>query len=62
MFLVLNTTHPQYRPSAPINRRLKTLFNYPQGTHDDRFCAVSLAVHAAEQAPPPSNGPIARSI
>jgi len=27
----------------------KILFNHPEGTHDDRFWAVALAVTAAEQ-------------
>jgi len=40
----------------------KILFNHPQGTHDDRFWALALAVYAAEQAPPPSSVPIARTI
>ena len=39
----------------------KILFNHPDGTHDDLFWAVALAVLAAEQAPPPSI-PIARTI
>ena len=40
----------------------KILFNHPDGTHDDRFWAVALAVLAAEQAPPPPSIPIARTI
>ncbi|MDH5363513.1 MAG: terminase family protein [Aigarchaeota archaeon] len=40
----------------------KILFNHPEGTHDDRFWAVALAVYAAEQAPPPPSRPIARTI
>jgi hypothetical protein len=40
----------------------KILYNHPQGTHDDRFWAVALAIYASEQAPPPSNVPIARII
>jgi len=40
----------------------KILFNHPQGTHDDRFWAVALAVYAAEQAEPPPSKPIARVI
>ena len=34
----------------------------PEGTHDDRFWAVALAVYAAEQAEPPPSRPIARMI
>jgi hypothetical protein len=40
----------------------KILYNHPQGTHDDRFWAVALAVYAAEQAKPPPSSPIARII
>jgi hypothetical protein len=40
----------------------KISFNPPEGTHDDRFWAVALAVYAAEQAPPPPSRPIARVI
>jgi len=40
----------------------KILFNHPEGTHDDRFWAVALAVLAAEQAPPPPSIPTARTI
>jgi len=40
----------------------KLLFNYPQGTHDDRFWALALAVYAAEMAPPPASKPLARTI
>ena len=40
----------------------KLLFNHPEGTHDDRFWAVALAVYAAEQAPPPPTKPIAKTI
>lgn len=39
----------------------KLLFNHPQGTYNDRFWALALAVYATEQAPPPSQ-PIARTI
>jgi len=35
----------------------KVLFNHPEGTHDDRFWALALAVYAAEQAPPPPSRP-----
>jgi hypothetical protein len=40
----------------------KINFNHPQGTHDDRFWAVALAVYASEQAPHPPSRPIARTI
>jgi hypothetical protein len=40
----------------------KILFNHPEGTHDDRFWALALAVTAAEQAPPPPSKPTARTI
>ncbi len=40
----------------------KILFNHPQGTHDDRFWAVALAVYASEQASPPPSRPIAKVI
>jgi hypothetical protein len=39
----------------------KLLFNHPEGTHDDRFWALALAVYAAEQAPPPPSKPIAKT-
>ncbi|MCJ7572898.1 terminase family protein [Candidatus Bathyarchaeota archaeon] len=39
----------------------KILFNHPEGTHDDRFWAVALAVYAAEQAKPPPSKPIAKT-
>jgi succinate dehydrogenase/fumarate reductase-like Fe-S protein len=40
----------------------KLLFNHPEGTHDDRFWAVALALHASEQASPPPSRPTARVI
>ena len=40
----------------------KILYNHPQGTHDDRFWALALAVYASEQAPPPPSRPIAKVI
>jgi len=42
--------------------RRKLLFNHPQGTHDDRFWTVALAVYAAEQAEPPPSRPIGKVI
>ena len=40
----------------------KITFSHPDGTHDDRFWALALAVLAAEQAPSPPSRPIARVI
>ena len=40
----------------------KISFIHPEGTHDDRFWAVALAVYATEQAPPPPSRPMARTI
>jgi hypothetical protein len=38
----------------------KLLFNHPQGTHDDRFWTLSLAVYASELEPALASKPIAR--
>jgi len=40
----------------------KIMFNHPEGTHDDRFWALALAVLAAERSPTPPSRPIARTI
>ena len=40
----------------------KITFSHPDGTHDDRFWALALAVYAAETAPLPPSTPIARTI
>ena len=40
----------------------KITFSHPNGTHDDRFWALALAVYAAEKAPPPPSIPMARTI
>jgi hypothetical protein len=45
-----------------LSKSGKLLFNHPQGSHDDRFWAVALAVYATEQAEPPPSSPIARTI
>jgi len=46
-----------------LSKTGKLLFNHPDGTHDDRFWALALAVYAAEQAPPPPPSiPMARTI
>jgi phage FluMu gp28-like protein len=37
-------------------------FSHPDGTHDDMFWALALAVYAAEKTPPPPSKPIARTI
>jgi len=44
-----------------LSKSGKILFNHPQGTHDDRFWALALAVYAADQVHPASR-PIARTI
>jgi hypothetical protein len=36
-------------------------FSHPEGTHDDRFWALALAVYAAEKAAPTPSKPIART-
>ena len=45
-----------------LSKSGKLLFNHPQGTNDDRFWVLSLAVYAAEQAEPPPSRPIATVI
>jgi len=40
----------------------KITLSHPEGTHDNRFWALALAVYAAEKTPPPSSRPIARTI
>ena len=32
----------------------KITFSHPEGTHDDRFWSLALAVYSADQAPPPT--------
>jgi len=39
----------------------KIAFSHQEGTHDDRFWAVALAVYAAETASPTPSRPIART-
>jgi hypothetical protein len=36
-------------------------FSHPEGTHDDRFWALALAVYAVEKTGPTPSKPIARS-
>ena len=45
-----------------LSKSGKLLFNHPQGTNDDRFWVLSLAVYAAEQAEPPPSRTIATVI
>jgi len=40
--------------------RGKTTFSHPEGTHNDRFWALALAVKAAEEVSPPRR-PTART-
>jgi len=40
----------------------KLLFNHPEGTHDDRFWAIALAVYAAETSQKPFSSPLAKVI
>jgi len=40
----------------------KIQFNHPEGTKDDRFWALALAVYAAETAPPPPSKALIRVI
>ena len=44
-----------------LSKSGKILFNHLDGTHDDRFWAIALAVYASEQVKPASR-PIARII
>ena len=45
-----------------LSKSGKILFNHPQGTHDDRFWTLTLAVYAAEQAVSTASRPIAKII
>ena len=45
-----------------LSKSGKLLFNHPQGTNDDLFWGLALAVYASEQAQPPPSRPIARVI
>jgi len=45
-----------------LSKSGKLLFNHPQGTQDDRFWALSLAVYATEQAESTASSPIAKII
>jgi hypothetical protein len=33
-------------------------FSHPEGSHDDRFWAICMAVYASMQAPPPGKGAV----
>jgi len=45
-----------------LSKTGKILFNHPEGTHDDRFWALALAVYAADMAPPPASRPLAKVL
>jgi hypothetical protein len=45
-----------------LSKTGKLLFRHPEGTHDDRFWALALAVYAVELAPLPASKPIGRII
>ncbi|MGD2201520.1 MAG: hypothetical protein PVJ38_07815 [Candidatus Bathyarchaeota archaeon] len=45
-----------------LSKSGKLLFNHPQGTNDDSFWALALAVYAAEQALQTPNFPIAKTF
>ena len=45
-----------------LGRTGKLLFNHPQGTHYNRFWALTLAVYSAESSEPPGHPPMARTI
>jgi hypothetical protein len=45
-----------------LSKSGKILFNHPDGTHDDLFWAVALAVCASEQSSHPPSKPIAKTI
>ena len=52
VLLWISLTHIKHRQRSKSG---KLLFNHPQGTHDDRFWALALAVYAAEkEAPSPA--------
>ena len=40
----------------------KLPFSHPEGTHDDRFWALALAVYAAESTPALPSRPVAKAI
>jgi len=43
-----------------LSKTGKILFNHPQGTHDDRFWALTLAVYASEETSHPPSRPLAK--
>jgi hypothetical protein len=45
-----------------LSKAGKILFNHPQGTNDDRFWALTLAIYASEQALLSPSRPMARTI
>jgi hypothetical protein len=40
----------------------RIVFSHPEGTHDDRFWALALAVYAAEKAASAPQRPVARAV
>jgi phage FluMu gp28-like protein len=40
----------------------KITYTHPEGTHDDRFWALALAVYASEKTDPPPSKPKAHTI
>jgi len=40
----------------------RMLFSHPEGTHDDRFRVLALAIYAAAMAPAPSSRPVAKIV
>jgi hypothetical protein len=40
----------------------KLHFSHPEGTHDDRFWALALAVYSAEMTPPTASKPLAKQV
>lgn len=45
-----------------LSKSGKILFNHPEGTHDDRFWSLALAVYAAESAPPAASRSVAKIV
>jgi hypothetical protein len=45
-----------------LGKMEKLLFSHPEGTNDDRFCSLALAVYAAESAQPPTSKPYAKIV
>jgi len=45
-----------------LSKSGKLLFNYPSGTHDDRFWALALAAFASDHAPQLARVPTAKTF